>query len=91
MPGLLEELQSAEVVEPTYEVSFWREEVPVYILRERVQWHIWSEKAHENTYWSEAVQMQPLREIIHAEVLAGITLPESTRSSAYLCLQGEKD
>lgn len=72
---MLEELQFTEASEPTYEVSLGRQEIPLYILWQRLQRHVRSEATYQDTHRGAALQVQSLRKIIHPKMLTRISLP----------------
>lgn len=50
LPDLQQNLCASASPQQAHEVSFGHQEVPLYVLREGIQWHLRPQKAYENTH-----------------------------------------
>lgn len=80
-------IRPTTAIESAYEMPFGYQTVPVHILRQRIQRYIRFEATHTHPHRCPTIQMQFVREIVYATMLAGITLFEGAWRSTSIRIQ----
>jgi hypothetical protein len=88
MSHLLEAFHVAATLESAHEVSLGHQALLVHILRQGIQRHLRFEATHPHTHWRSSLQVQFMRKVVHAALLPGVALPQSSRRSAPVRIQG---